>query len=569
MIDAAAEGPVWVQAPQAAPTPTLVRSGYPEWMASLLARRGIDSPEQAAAFLQPSADRFADPKRIKGLSRAVERLRLAVTAGQKTAIVGDYDVDGISATAILLAVFERCGIDCEAILPNRFETGYGFQPDHVEQAVDAKCELLVTADCGSTAFAALEAARSHGLDVIITDHHLGSGPLPEGVIEVNPRHLSEDDPCRNLSGAGVALKLAQALISELELSVSTESLLRIACLGTICDLVPLRGDNRIIASLGLAALPETRSRGLRALIDRAGLRPPYGAPDIGFRIGPRLNAAGRLADPRPALELLMTRDQAVANRTSARLEELNRQRQVEEMRVVEEAEARFTELSELPPILVAWDPKWHRGVVGIAAGRLARRFHRPAVLLSVEGQVATGSGRSIDGIHLHRFIGRWEERLQRFGGHAQAIGLTVDEQDLERLRQEWIETARREWSSETLRARREYELDLEPARLNSDLLGELRRLEPFGMGNPQPIIRVGPLTVDRPVRVFGRGHVSAMAQGEDGASVALLGWGWQDRSAVLAGPFEVLGCLEFDRYRRRPTLRLVDARPWSGSQGST
>ncbi len=568
MTQEVTQAPQWLKAPTPESSTELVDAGYSEWLASILARRGVMSPAEAALFLDPSPSQLLDPTQLADLPRAVDRLVEARSCDQKVAVIGDYDVDGISATAILLAVFQRCGIEAEPILPNRFESGYGFQPNHVEVVHGKGVSVIVTADCGSTATAAIEAARERAIDVIVTDHHLSSEPLPEWVIEINPKRDDSDYPFRELSGAGVALKLATALMDRCGIPSSYEALLRIACLGTICDMVPLVGENRAIASLGLAALPETRSRGLRALIDRAGLQPPFRAPDVGFRIGPRLNAAGRLADPRPALDLLMTRDQAVANAVSAQLEELNRQRQVEELRVVEEAESRFSDVSELPPVLVAWDEGWHLGVVGIAAGRISRRFNRPAILLNVDQGQATGSGRSIPGIHLYRFLSRWDSEYVRFGGHAQAIGMTVLESDLERLRSVWIDSARDEWSEESLLKRREYELEFSTRELTMDLLREIQRLEPFGMANQQPIIRVGPLELDQALRQFGRGHLSGVARGETGATIGLLGWGWQDRIEDLAGCFEVLGCLELDRYRRQPTLRLIDARPWSGSSAS-
>ncbi len=568
MVDEKTPVPRWLKAPIPESSVDLVQAGYSEWLASVLARRGVRSADDAAAFLNPGYSDLLDPERLGSLPQAVDRLIQARTSGQRVAVIGDYDVDGISATAILLAVFRRCGIETEAILPSRFEGGYGFQPMHVEQAIEIGCELIVTADCGSTALAAVDAARERDIDVIVTDHHLSSGPLPSWVIEINPKRKDSDYPFQDLSGAGVALKLATSLMSRLDIPVSQESLLRVACLGTICDLVPLLGENRAIVSLGLAALPETRSRGLRALIDKAGLRAPFRASDIGFRIGPRINAAGRLADPRPALELLMTRDQAVANEVSAQLEELNRKRQIEESQVVEAAEKVFLSLPELPPLLVAWDATWHRGVVGIAAGRIARRFHRPTILLSLDQGLATGSGRSIAGIHLHEFLSRWETRYERFGGHAQAIGLTIEESDLEELEQGWLVAAREEWPDQSLVERKEYELELTPDKLTMAFLNELEQLAPFGMANRQPVIRVGPLELQKSVRRFGRGHLSALAKGEDGSSVSLLGWGWQERIDDLSETFEALGCLELDNYRRQPTLRLIDARPWSASSRS-
>ena len=420
----------------------------------------------------------------------------------------------------------------------------GFQPTHVERARSSGARVVVTVDCGTRSHAAVAAALDAGIDVIVTDHHLPGDPLPDGVLQINPRQAACSYPFAELSGAGLALKLGVAVAEACDRQIDQRILLRVACLGTIADLVPLVGENRVIAALGLAELGRTRSAGLRALIEVAGVRPPFSAADVGFRLGPRLNAPGRLDSAEKALDLLLCRDPERARALAVELDRWNRKRQEEEQQVVKEAREALTQRSSLPPILVAWSSRWHRGVVGIAAGRLARELHRPTVLLTVEEELATGSGRSIDGVHLHDFLAGWSGEMERFGGHAQAIGLTVKTQRLGELRRHWKEAAEA-WRDLVEVRRYQYELDLAPHELSSELVSRLEKFEPYGQGNRQPLIRVrGPLRLAWPPRTFGRGHLAAEAAGLNGGRIRLLGWGWEEtlgvtrrrvRSARIAG----------------------------------
>lgn len=550
----------WIAAPVPDAAAGLERAGFPGWLAGLLARRGVTDAPEAERFLTPSLDQLHDPYLLAGMESAVERLLKARTDHERIAIVGDYDVDGVTATAQLLAVLGACGCDVRAILPHRLREGYGFQPVHVERAQAEGCTLIVTADCGSSSVAAVERAQSAGIGVVVTDHHLPGCALPDGAIQINPRQMGCTYPFPDLAAAGLALKLALAMAGRCGRKVEVEALLRIACLGTIADLVPLRGENRVIAALGLTALGEARSLGLKALIQQSGVKPPFTAADVGFRLGPRLNAAGRLDSPDRALELLMSRDARRATELAVELDTWNRERQSEEAHAVEQAAEIFAALSPLPPILVAWSAEWHKGVVGVAAGRIAKDFHRPTILLAVEGETATGSGRSVPGLELHGFLAGWKERLHRFGGHAQAIGMTAAVADLEGLRAEW-EAAGASWPAALLERRLEYELHLKPREISSRLVADLGRLEPFGQGNPRPLVRTGPLRLDGPTRPFGNGHLGARTRGPEGAQVELVGWGWQERAETLQGNFEVLACVEHDSYRGGPVLRLVDSRP--------
>jgi single-stranded-DNA-specific exonuclease len=544
----------------------LESAGVAPWLAVLLARRGVVDAEGAERFLHPSLDQLHDPFLLAGMEASVARLLAARDRRETVAIVGDYDVDGISSTALLVAVLTACGIAAKPILPHRLREGYGFQPVHAERARDLGCALIVTADCGSSAVEAVERAQGLGIDVIVTDHHLPGCELPAGALHINPHQACCTYPFRELAAVGLAFKLSLALAARSGKQLDPAPLLRIACLGTIADLVPLQGENRVIAALGLSALAATKSQGLKALIQQSGMKPPFTASDIGFRIGPRINAAGRLHDPERALELLLSRDAVRSAALALELDGWNRERQVAEARVVEEASRIFAERAApgadggLPPILVAWSEGWHKGVVGVAAGRVAKDLHRPVVLLGVEGETATGSGRSVPGLELHGFLNGWKARLVKFGGHAQAIGLTVETAALESLRGEW-EEAGSAWPAELLARCVEYELHLPPREVTSALVAQLAALEPYGQGNPRPLLRTGALRIEGEPRNFGNGHLSARARGEDGSRVELVGWKWQERVRDLRGSFEVLASVEHDAYRGGPVLRLVDSRP--------
>jgi single-stranded-DNA-specific exonuclease len=530
----------------------------------MLARRGVETAEQASSFLAPKVDDLHDPFLLDGMTVAIERLLKARSGNERVVVVGDYDVDGVTATALVVAVFEACGLDCRPILPHRIRDGYGFQPAQVEIATSLGATVIVTVDCGSSSYDAVALARKAGLDVVITDHHLPGAEHAADVVHINPHRPECPYPFGDLSGAGIALKLAIGFARRVGRSIDPGVLLRVAALGTIADMVPLRGENRTIAALGLESLASTRSVGLRALLEVSGIAGPIGSGDVGFRIGPRINAAGRMASPDAALSLLLTRDAAEARSLASRLDEWNSERQRAETEVVEAATEIFLAQESLPPVLVAWSSDWHRGVVGIAAGRLSRDFHRPTILLSVDGETATGSGRSIRDVHLHDFLRPWRDRLLRFGGHAQAIGLTVGVGDLPTLVREWNEAAA-EWDPSVLVRRLSFEEEIEAAMVDESLLAEVRRLEPFGVGNPRPVFRLEGLRAASSVRLFGGGssaiHLSVTARDRAGVKVSLVGWRMAERASELEEPFDILGRISFDTFLQRVILEIVDVRP--------
>ncbi len=555
----------WFEEPTPEAAAALTEAGYGV-LAAPLARRGVSTPAEADAFLAPHARDLHDPFLLHGMEEAVTRLRRACRDNGKVAVVGDYDVDGVAACALLTAVLKSLGVEVVPIIPNRLTEGYGFRTLQVEKAHRAAASLIVTVDCGTTSTGAVRAAIQRGIDVIVTDHHMVGGDFPSQAIQINPLQDHCGYPFRHLCGAGLAFKLAQGLLRRSGRDESLTALLRVACLGTIADVVPLVGENRVIAALGLRALEKPRSPGLKALKRVAQVKGAVSSTEVAFRLGPRINAAGRLADADLALRLLLTPDSGKAESLARELDDLNRKRQADERRVVRQAAEGFAARDPLPGILVDWSPEWHGGVVGIAAGRLARQFHRPVILLAVDGETATGSGRSIPRLDLHSFVARFRHRTTRFGGHPQAIGLSVAVSELPGLRTAMEDAA--EWPPEILVRRREYELDLSAEEIDADLYAELVRLEPHGEGNRRPLIRLGPLERAGPLREFGKDkdHVKLRVRSAGGenskgsAPVWLLGWGWKERAARLDGRFEVLGALEWDSWRGGPVVRIEDAR---------
>ncbi len=611
----------WVEKPEPEAAGRLRAAGYGR-LSALLARRGARTEAEAESFLRPHRRDLHDPFLLRGMEEAVERV-LAVCSDRGTvAIVGDYDVDGVTGCALLTAVLRSLDAEVVPILPDRLKEGFGFRVVHVEKAKSAGAALIVTVDCGATSHEAVEEAIRQDMNVVVTDHHSAGGGLPTRAIQVNPRlnprQDGRDRPLRDLCGVGLAFKLAVAVLGRSGRDVPLASLLRVACLGTIADVVPLVGENRVIAALGLQALPESPSPGLRALMRVAlprrrasdGRVRRVSSADVAFRLGPRLNAAGRLKSAKLALDLLLTRDRLKAYRLARELDDLNRERQATERKVVREArtllargvllardgdkagrlakklddlnrERQATEREVVreakalltdgrrPGILMAWNEEWHgewhRGVLGIAAGRLAREFHRPVVLLEVDGASAVGSGRSISGVDLYSFMAGFRGRMERFGGHPQAIGLTVEVSELEALKEDMEAAA--DWPSELLVRRREYELDLAPEQVGPDLLGQLERLEPHGEANRRPLIRLHPLERIGRVLKFGNDHLKLQVRragsrgSESSRSVQLLGWGWGRREEMFDGSFEVLGALEWDDYSRGPVVRIEDVRP--------
>lgn len=487
-------------------------------LARVLVRRGIVDAEAARTFLDPTLDQLPAPAALDGLTLAAARVAEAVVAGQRILVFGDYDADGVTATALLTDFLQQAGASVTAYIPDRRQEGYGLQPRHVLDPAEAEgCRLIVTVDCGAASHAAVAEARRRGIDVVVTDHHLpDAAELPAAAV-VNPRQGAPDAALAPLAGVGVAFYLAAGLRAHLRRlgwwHRRPEPNLRQACdlvaLGTVADMVPLLGVNRVLTHAGLAVLREARRPGLAALMAVSAVSPAdLGGQDIAFRLAPRLNAAGRLAHARLALDLLRCPDPTRARQLALRLDELNRQRRETEAGIFTEAMDRLKREGTGPPrhVLVLAEDGWHEGVIGIVAGRLARRYHLPAVVLTRCGDRWKGSARSVPGLDICAALQATAGHLCAFGGHPMAAGLQLDAARLGAFTRDLEATvarlAPRLGAPPPLAIDTELDLD----RITPAFLDALAGLEPFGSANPEPLFAARSLAVceSRPV---GQSHL--------------------------------------------------------------
>ena len=513
-------------------------AGVSELLARLLLLRGIVHAAAARAFLSPREGPFHDPERMLGVGEAADLLVSTARRGKRVVVFGDYDVDGVTAVAQLRAALGRTGGEATAFIPHRLRDGYGLKPETVRRVLDELApSVIITVDCGITAAEGVACARRAGVDVVVTDHHLVPDHLPQGAIVVNPRQKGCAYPEKELAATGIAWKIAQAIARRAAPRLSPESLLRVACLGTIADLVPLKGENRSIAAAGLAALATARAPGLRALLAEAGLRPDEApsAEDVAFRLGPRLNAAGRLDTALAALALLEERDAGRAAELARALSAANAERQGLERRVVAEARARIEAdpKSRSASILIEGDSAWHRGVLGIAASRLAREYHRPVLLFGLEEARASGSGRSIPGVSLHGVLSEMRHMFHEFGGHEQAVGGSLPAVGFEDFRREARALFARRVPAEALVRVEEVDAELPLSEIDAGLVEELAKLEPHGAANPAPVFLARGVRAAEPFAPVGgsglKGRLasttgSGSGQGSNRRTIGCIAW---------------------------------------------
>ena len=410
---------------------TLARDvSLPAWLARLLAARGIVSADDAKRFLSPSLDDLHSPYLMTGLHAAVERLRAAIERGETVLIYGDYDVDGTTAIVILKAALELCGGKVEYHVPHRIREGYGMRDEVIEQAAERGIRLIISVDTGIRAFAAADTAARCGVDLIVTDHHLPqSDGVPKALAVVNPNQHGCEYPCKSLCGAGVAFKIAQALLVDSGRERLLPSFLKMVAIATIADAVPLIGENRVFAKLGLEGLRKPVNAGLRALLANCQLdgSRPLSASDIAFRVAPRLNAAGRMDIAERVIQLFTEKDAAKAADMAMQLDQLNGNRQQEEQRILQQIQENIEASPEFKDAycLVVDGEGWHRGVIGICATRIVERYHRPTLVFSCQDGEAHGSGRSIGAFHLLQALESCPELFTRFGGHSHAVGCAL------------------------------------------------------------------------------------------------------------------------------------------------
>ena len=485
-------------------------------LAPLLVARGIADPESAQRFLSPSLTHLHAPELMMGLPAAVDRLDAAIERKESILIYGDYDVDGTMAVIILKTAIELCGGAADFHVPHRIREGYDMRDDVIERAAAAGIRLIISVDMGIRAFAPAETAHRLGVDLIVTDHHLpGPNGVPKALAVVNPNQAGCAYPYKQLCGAGVAFKVAQALMQRRLDAKDLEKLLRsfmkVAAIATIADAVPLTGENRVFASLGLDALRRAVNPGLKALLEVARIstnRPPTSG-EVGFRIAPRINAAGRMDVARDVIELFSVKDDARAKELAAKLDQLNTDRQEEERRILRATEERFAgdaALSESYCIVIDGNG-WHRGVIGITATRIVERYNRPALVISVEGDEAFGSGRSIRAFHLLEAIESCSGLFSRYGGHSHACGFAMPSTNVAELRTRLDTFARSRLTLADFDPALDVDAELSLNDVTPELFRALELLEPYGVGNPEPVFSARGVQLAAPPRILKEKHV--------------------------------------------------------------
>lgn len=506
-------------------------------VARVLWTRGVRDPDQARRFLDPSLADLHDPYLLTGMTEAVSRLRRAVDQHEQVLLYGDYDVDGTSAVVILKKGIELLGGRVSFHVPHRLRDGYGMRSDVVEAAAAAGVTLIVSVDTGIRAGEVVRHAGALGIDVIVTDHHLPEAELPPAVAVLNPNRRDCNYPEKNLCGAGVALKLVDALLGQdVRRARMIESFLKIAAIATVADVVPLTGENRVIVKRGLAGLRQVRNPGLRALLEVSGLKAGE-APNAGqvaFRVAPRINAAGRMADAGDVVELFLTEDEPRARELAAQLHELNKDRQQTEADIVR---AIFEQCLEQPVTngdcaLVFAGEGWHRGVVGIVASRVVERFHRPTFVLGLEDGLAQGSGRSIPAFHLLEALETMPELFSKFGGHRQAAGVTLKADRLEEFRARFRAHAAGLLTAEDFEASLEIDAEIDFRELTDPAVEEVLRLAPFGCGNPSPVFTARDVEVAYPPEIKKDKHVAVRLRSQ-GRTIRAMAWNFVERAGEL------------------------------------
>ncbi|MCF6177103.1 MAG: single-stranded-DNA-specific exonuclease RecJ [Victivallaceae bacterium] len=539
-------------------------------VAMFLAARGVEE-ELVEQFLNPKLGDLSDPYRFPGIQDAVARIWQVIENGGNIMIHGDYDTDGVTGTALITTVLRKNGANVFPFIPHRFEDGYGFTPDSLEKALvgmNGECELLITVDCGITSNEAVVAANKRGIEVIITDHHEPSSELPEAMAILNPKVYDDLKDLQLLAGAGVAFKLCHAFIKYGRanniggFSTDLKTFLDLASLGTVADIVPLTGENRVIVKHGVEVLKKQLRPGIRSLFEVAGLKGKFNPSDITFRLAPRLNAAGRVGDATEALHLLLADSIVDAFQAARRLDEYNKIRQGKELEIFNEAQKQIHETIDLDnrrSILVAGH-EWHQGVIGIVASRLAREYNRPAIVLTIMNGTAYGSGRSVSNFNLVETLRSCSDLLERFGGHPMAVGVGLLSKNIEKFAKAFEVETKKHFSAEDMELTVDYDGELELEDIDDGFFSFLERLMPFGHGNTKPVFRFNDLEVVKCYAV-GKGHCRGMLKSKSNHSINFIAFN-RSVNEVTTGIFDVLATPELNDYfnEPKPQLHIHDLR---------
>ncbi len=556
----------WNLSPPAVEAPSLARdAGVSLLQAELLLHRGIKTPDAARRFLSPRLADLTPPETLQDMEDAVERILRAARKGLPVTVYGDYDADGLTATALLVRFFSDLGLEAFPYIPDRFKEGYGLNAAAVEAIAADRGGLLITVDCGTGDREVVERALSRGLDVVVTDHHRVPSDFEARCPVLNPKRPDSRFPFRGLAGVGVAFYLAAAVRAawrkdgrfRSRSEPDLRTYLDLVALGTLADMVPLVRENRLLVSAGMAVMKNSRWPGLLALQDLTGISPDgVCAEDVAFRLAPRLNASGRLGKAGVGLDALLSTNPISARELAARLHALNDRRQDLEQEILADIESNRVqpEIAQERRTLVFSGEGWHQGVLGIVASRITARHNRPTVVLDVRDGVATGSGRSIEGFDLHAALEELEPLFLRFGGHRHAVGLSLETGNLERLREGLEAAARRHLAESDLRPTLRIEAELPVERVTRETIREIQALGPFGSGNPEPLFLAEALDVLES-RVVGDRHLK-LRVAHNGKEIEAIGFGQGDLHPLTGRRVRAVYCPRVNRWRGAETLQL-------------
>jgi single-stranded-DNA-specific exonuclease len=530
--------------------------------AALLIDRGFESPQSARDFLFPENGRLHDPFLLQDLEKAVRRILQAINNKEKILIWGDYDVDGTTGTVLLRRVFKKLSAQTFFHIPNRFSEGYGLNRKALADYKSAGVSLVITVDCGTKNKEEIKWASENGLDVIVTDHHLAeaSDGLPPAVAVVNPNRWDCGYPDKNLAGVGVAFKLAEALAKSTGLSDLINDLFEVAALGTVADIMNLRGENRTIVSRGLSDLKKTNSKALKALMEVSGCNDSMTSEDIAFRLAPRINAAGRMDKGSLVVDFFEAESDEEALLLAAELNKLNSERQRVQNEVIDSALRQIGEAPEKKFIVVGSEG-WHRGVIGLAASKIVEKFNRPTIVFSYEGEIAHASARSIPGFHILDAIRTCEDILIQYGGHSAAAGLKANTIIIDQLSERLDSFARKAISDEELIPELVIDARLQPSTISLELFDELKLLEPFGAGNPRPVFVTGGFEISFQPQVIKEKHLKLFLRDQTGRVHQAIWWNapkrYLEQTPKTGARIEAAYHLDVNIWKENKHLQLV------------
>ncbi len=541
--------------------------GVSSVLAELIGRLGLPDVAAARRFLNPRLADLGDPFVITNLAAAARRLSRAIDSGEVVTVFGDYDVDGVTSTSLLVGILRRFGLDPHFVVPLRMEEGYGLSREAIDRAVDlGRPDLFVALDCGTNSVEEVAYLRGKGIEVLIVDHHRSKDDTPDDCLLINPHVLDEDlGIVRDLCTVGLVFKLVHGLLKvrrdeqdPLAFEIQLREYLDLVAMGTVADMVPLQAENRVLAQHGLRMLQRTQRPGLRSLMKVSGMKNGLKVRpvDVSFRLAPRINASGRLADAALSVELILNRDPEFCLETAFQLDGFNRERQEIERRITEEAFVQVSARGGDPKGMVVYGDEWHPGVVGIVASRLTRHFHRPCLVLGREGTVAKGSGRSVGGINLIEVLGTCSDLLDDWGGHPMAVGIALPVANVPEFQTRFDQAVRVAGEGREEEPILEVASWLDLEAVTEDLLDELDRLHPFGMANPEPVFASRGITFHTRPEVFKRQHFRFWVNDKGGRRLSGVAWKMADRLPPVGEPVDIAYQVAWNHYNGRRTLQL-------------